>query len=86
MAIPVLLILAVLWAAVLVPPVLRSRTESRRGGIGDLHSGLGALNHRRSSTRSRGTPGPVAVGPAAGRHPFPPPGAPPVVPVPFRVP
>jgi hypothetical protein len=51
LAIPVLLILAVLWAAVLVPPVLRSRTESRRGGIGDLQSGLGALN-RRSSVRS----------------------------------
>lgn len=54
MAIPVLLILAVLWAAVLVPPVLRSRTESRRGGIGDLQYGLGALNRRRSSIRSIG--------------------------------
>jgi hypothetical protein len=54
LAIPVLLILAVLWAAVLVPPVLRSRTESRRGGVGDLHSRLGALNHRRSSARSMG--------------------------------
>jgi hypothetical protein len=36
LAIPVLLILAVLWAAVLVPPVLRSRSESsRRGPVGD---------------------------------------------------
>jgi hypothetical protein len=52
LAIPVLLILAVLWAAVLVPPVLRSRSESRRGGVGDLHSRLGALNHRRTPAGS----------------------------------
>lgn len=52
MAIPVLLILAVLWAAVLVPPVLRSRSEHRRGGVGDYTSRLGALMERRSSPRS----------------------------------
>jgi hypothetical protein len=57
LAIPVLLILAVLWAAVLVPPVLRSRTESRRGGISELQSGLGTLNRRRSSIRSMGARG-----------------------------
>ena len=57
MAIPVLLILAVLWAAVLVPPVLRSRSESRRGGVGDLHTRLGALNQSRSSARSMGARG-----------------------------
>jgi hypothetical protein len=57
LAIPVLLILAVLWAAVLVPPVLRSRRESRGGGVGDLHSRLGALNHRRSSARVMGARG-----------------------------
>ena len=57
MAIPVLLILAVLWAAVLVPPVLRSRTESRRGGIGDLHSRLGSLTHRPAGPRSTGSRG-----------------------------
>ena len=57
MAIPVLLILAVLWAAVLVPPVLRSRRESRGGGVDDLHSRLGALNHRRSSARVMGARG-----------------------------
>ena len=51
MAIPVLLILAVLWAAVLVPPVLRSRSESRRGGVGDYTSRLGALmGDRRASS------------------------------------
>jgi hypothetical protein len=56
LGIPVLLILAVLWAAVLVPPVLRSRSESRRGGIGDLHSGLGSLTRPagRRATGSRG--------------------------------
>ena len=57
MAIPVLLILAVLWAAVLVPPVLRSRTESRRGGIGDLHSRLGSLTHGPAGPRSTGSRG-----------------------------
>ena len=57
MAIPVLLILAVLWAAVLVPPVLRSRTESRRGGLGDLHSRLGSLTHRPAGPRSTGSRG-----------------------------
>ena len=62
MAIPVLLILAVLWAAVLVPPVLRSRKESRRGGVDDLHSRLGTLTHRRAgsrSTPSRGSRAPL---------------------------
>lgn len=49
MAIPVLLILAVLWAAVLVPPVLRSRSESRRGGVGEFPSRLGSVTGRRSS-------------------------------------
>jgi hypothetical protein len=47
LAIPVLLILAVLWAAVLVPPVLRSRSESRRrGSVGDFSSRLNALAKR----------------------------------------
>ena len=46
MAILVILVLAVLWAAVLLPPILRSRNESGMpGGIGDfvgkLRSGLG---------------------------------------------
>ena len=57
MAIPVLLILAVLWAAVLVPPVLRSRSESRRGGIGDLHTRLGRLTNRPAGPRSTGSRG-----------------------------
>ena len=46
MAILVILVLAGLWAAVLLPPILRSRSESGMpGGIGDfvgkLRSGLG---------------------------------------------
>jgi Flp pilus assembly protein TadB len=60
LAIPVLLILAVLWAAVLVPPVLRSRSESRRG-FGDFTSRLGALTRRHSSSQ-------VAAGPARHRQ------------------
>jgi hypothetical protein len=55
LAIPVLLILAVLWAAVLVPPVLRSRSESRRRGlVGDFGSGPGSIAGRHSSSRSKG--------------------------------
>jgi len=37
LAIPVLLILAVLWAAVLIPPLFKAHTERRRGdSIGDF--------------------------------------------------
>jgi Flp pilus assembly protein TadB len=72
LAIPVLLILAVLWAAVLVPPVLRSRSESRRG-FGDFTSRLGALAHRNSPTvpmRARaGRSRLHAVPPVAGSTP-----------------
>jgi hypothetical protein len=55
LAIPVLLILAVLWAAVLVPPVLRSRSESRRGDMADFTSRLGSLTGSRPSPRSNGS-------------------------------
>jgi hypothetical protein len=49
LAIPVLLILAVLWAAVLVPPVLRSRSESRRrGSVGDFAPPLNAPSGKRA--------------------------------------
>jgi hypothetical protein len=56
LAIPVLLILAVLWAAVLVPPVLRSRSESRRKGpVGDssFRFGPDGGRHSRRSAGSR---------------------------------
>jgi Flp pilus assembly protein TadB len=72
LAIPVLLILAVLWAAVLVPPVLRSRSESRRG-FGDFTSRLGAVAHRDSPPAPRraraGRSRLHAVPPAAGTTP-----------------
>ncbi|HZR13692.1 MAG TPA: hypothetical protein VFC33_10625 [Acidimicrobiia bacterium] len=45
MAIPVLVILAVLWAVVLVPPLLRSRNEARRSdSVGDFSYRLGVLS------------------------------------------
>jgi hypothetical protein len=50
LTITVLLILAVLWAAVLVPPALRSRSENRRGeAIGPMKLRFGA---RRDATPS----------------------------------
>lgn len=58
MAIPVLVILAVLWAVVLVPPLLRSRNEARRSdSVGDFSYRLGVLSKT----------GGHAV--TAGRHP-----------------
>lgn len=62
MTITVLLILAVLWAAVLVPPVLRSRSEGRRGET------IGPLNYRLGSggSRSDRTLGSMFNRPAAG--------------------
>lgn len=67
MAIPVLLILAVLWAAVLVPPVLRSRSESRRGDVGDFTSRLGSVTGRRSARSMGRRPGrPLHAVPGAG--------------------
>lgn len=43
MTIPVLIILGALWAAVLVPPLLRARSERKTGAIGDYAHTLGAL-------------------------------------------
>ena len=58
MAIPVLLILAVLWAAVLFPPVLRSRTSQPRRPIGDYTQRLGVLGNHSVSHLGRSGPGP----------------------------
>jgi hypothetical protein len=72
LAIPVLLVLAVLWAAVLVPPVLRSRNENRRGGaIGDLTHRLGALTARPASgtRRPAGVVRPAGPARAGSTHP-----------------
>ena len=52
MAILVILLLVVLWAAVLVPPILRSRNQSSFGGVGDFMARLGSIGRherRRSS-------------------------------------
>jgi hypothetical protein len=58
LAIPVLVILAVLWAVVLVPPLLRSRNEARRSdSVGDFSYRLGVLS------KTGGHPV------TAGRHP-----------------
>lgn len=70
MAILVILVLAVLWAAVLLPPILRSRNESGMpGGIGDfvgkLRSGLG---HGHASDGSLPALQPI-MGPIGGPAP-----------------
>jgi len=53
LTVTVLLILAVLWAAVLVPPVLRSRSENRRGEpIGPLNLRIGAKRNAPPSLSS----------------------------------
>jgi hypothetical protein len=71
LAILVILILAILWAAVLLPPILRSRSESGAvsGGIGDfvgkLRSGLGA-RHGADPSLPPLTPIMGPVGPVGG--------------------
>lgn len=55
MTIPVLIILGALWAAVLVPPLLRARSDRRSGAIGDYAHTLGVLkpNSRTLNTVAR---------------------------------
>jgi hypothetical protein len=62
LAITVLLILAAMWAAVLLPPVLRARTVQRTGDtIGDFRYRLGVLGNRtgRRQNASAGARGPI---------------------------
>lgn len=55
LAVLVILILAILWAAVLLPPILRSRSESGSPtGIGDFMSRLGSFG--RSQQTDQGLP------------------------------
>ena len=78
MAILVIFVLAILWAAVLVPPILRSRAESGAGGISDvfgrLRDGLGSRGHGGPSTPPlQPIVGPITpmggpVGPSASFH------------------
>jgi len=49
--IPVLIILGALWAAVLVPPLLRAHSDSKSTSIGELSNKLGVLNKNRSSIK-----------------------------------
>jgi hypothetical protein len=57
LAIPVLLILAVLWAAVLIPPLFKHRSERRRGdSIGDFSYKLGVIGRTGGHTPSRPAP------------------------------
>ena len=59
----VLVILAALWAVVLLPPLLRSRTERTNDSIGDFNFRLGVLGrtngtpHLRATRRARIDPG-----------------------------
>ena len=45
-AILVILVLGALWAAVLLPPILRSRNSSGMGGVSDFMDGLRSLGPR----------------------------------------
>ena len=79
MAILVILVLAVLWGAVLLPPILRSRAESGSpSGIGDfvhrLRAGLGHRSPDASLPPRQPIMGPVA-GPPPGMTPLRAPGA-----------
>jgi hypothetical protein len=66
LAILVILILGVLWAAVLLPPILRSRSESGRPtGVGDFMSRLGAIGRGESSAHGLPPLQPI-MGPVGG--------------------
>jgi len=63
----VLLILAVIWAAVLIPPFLRARAEGRPAdSITDFHRQLSVL--RRTGPRVGGQPDWASESPYASRH------------------
>jgi len=67
-AILVILVLAVLWAAVLLPPILRSRNESGAspGGIGDF---VGKLREGLGQGRQSDSSLPPIMGPIGGPMP-----------------
>lgn len=70
MAILVILVLVVLWAAVLVPPILRSRSSGGHHGVSDFMDGLRSLGHRGHHHRgSSMLGGPVLHGPVSGPPP-----------------
>ncbi len=61
MAIPILVILAVLWAAVLLPPLFRSRSERRRGNSIRLFSSQLSTIGRTGGFRGRSSRSAQAV-------------------------
>ncbi|MBM3659675.1 MAG: hypothetical protein FJW95_09255 [Actinobacteria bacterium] len=72
MAILVILVLVVLWAAVLIPPILRSRNSGGHHGVSDFMDSLRSLGHRGSHHRSSSMlGGPVLHGPLSGPPPMP---------------
>jgi hypothetical protein len=65
-AILVILVLVVLWAAVLIPPILRSRHSSGHGGVSDFMDGLRSLGSRHHHAKGPSLGGPVLHGPVIG--------------------
>jgi hypothetical protein len=63
----VLVILAVLWAVVLVPPLLRARTVRTADSIDDFHYRLGVLH--RTQGMPAGPTAPPSAGPTAAAVP-----------------
>jgi hypothetical protein len=70
-AILVILVLAVLWAAVLLPPILRSRSASGHHGVSDFMDGLRSLGRSHSRHHAE-IGGPVLHGPVSGPTGVPP--------------
>ena len=68
----VLIVLAALWAVVLVPPLLRARTSRSNDSIGDFNYKLGVLSRTNGLARRRGgrllpvlsSPSPVFASPS----------------------
>ena len=67
MTLVVLVILAALWAVVLLPPLLRSRTERSNDSIGDFEYRLDVLG-RTNGTVHRGDPTRVAPATRAAKR------------------
>jgi hypothetical protein len=63
-AIVVILLLGVLWAVVLLPPILRSRHAAGSGGVSDFMEGLKSLG-RHSDNRYQGSTMTILRGPAS---------------------
>ena len=68
-AILVILVLVVLWAAVLIPPILRSRNSAGVGGVSDFMDSLRSLGGRHHPGRHHDLAGPVLHGPVGGPAP-----------------